>query len=143
MEDSVSFSVLGTPIPKGRPKFGKGCVYTPKRTRDYERHIAIEAKIAMQGQTPLSGPLSVTVTAFFLVPKSWPKGRKAYALHGNIHPTSRTTGDIDNLAKAALDGMNGVAFVDDHQVVILQVIKVYSLKPRLEITVVKNSGGMA
>ena len=33
--------------------------------------------------------------------------------------------DVDNLAKFVLDLMNGTVYTDDHQVVILKVIKVY------------------
>ena len=44
--------------------------------------------------------------------------------------------DIDNLAaKAALDACNGVVWRDDSQVVDMTLMKRYSLKPRIEITV--------
>ena len=43
--------------------------------------------------------------------------------------------DIDNLVKIVLDGLNGVAFMDDKQVIELYAIKRYSIEPRTEIMV--------
>jgi len=43
-----------------------------------------------------------------------------------------TGADVDNLAKALLDALNGIAFNDDSQVVILNIQKRYSDKPRTE-----------
>ena len=41
--------------------------------------------------------------------------------------------DIDNLAKALLDAMSGVIFVDDNQVIELNCKKAYDVNPRIEI----------
>ena len=47
---------------------------------------------------------------------------------GLILPTKKP--DADNIAKAILDALNGLAFYDDAQVVYLQVSKRYSNEPR-------------
>lgn len=45
--------------------------------------------------------------------------------------------DIDNVVKAVLDALNGVAYRDDTQVIELHVRKSYSEKPRVEVCIEK------
>nr|DAQ86101.1 MAG TPA: Endodeoxyribonuclease RusA [Caudoviricetes sp.] len=45
------------------------------------------------------------------------------------------TPDADNIAKAVLDGLNGVVYADDKQIVELKVIKAYAEVPRVEVTI--------
>ena len=41
---------------------------------------------------------------------------------------------LDNIAKAILDSLNGIAYKDDSQIVSMVVSKKYSNRPRVEIT---------
>ena len=50
---------------------------------------------------------------------------------GLIFPTKKP--DTDNIAKAILDALNGLAYYDDAQVVNLEVQKRYSNEPRAEV----------
>ena len=50
---------------------------------------------------------------------------------GLILPTKKP--DADNIAKAILDALNGLAYYDDAQVVHLEVQKRYSNEPRAEV----------
>jgi Holliday junction resolvase RusA-like endonuclease len=59
--------------------------------------------------------------------------KKGRALAQMIRPTVKA--DIDNIAKAILDGMTGVAWDDDKQVVSLRVEKTYSASPRVVVEV--------
>ena len=43
--------------------------------------------------------------------------------------------DIDNYVKAVLDGLNGLLFVDDKQIIELTARKKYSESARTEVTV--------
>ena len=47
-------------------------------------------------------------------------------LSGIIKPTKKP--DIDNIAKIICDGLNGVAYKDDSQIIYLAVIKRYAEK---------------
>lgn len=97
---TLTFHIPGRPVPKGRPRFTRsGRAYTPRRTREYERKIADHALVARntQRQWPTDARYHVLVTAHVL--------------------TERSHGDVDNYAKAALDGCNGVLWLDDRQVV--------------------------
>ena len=51
---------------------------------------------------------------------------------GLINPTKKP--DLDNIAKAILDSLNGIAYKDDSQIVSLLISKKYSDRPRVEIT---------
>ena len=62
------------------------------------------------------------------------RGQKAeLARDQKIRPTGKP--DIDNIIKAVLDGLNGVAFKDDAQVVFISAQKLYSDTPRLVVIV--------
>lgn len=89
-----AFTIPGQPVPKARPRLGKhGNVYTPRETREYERLVGWTAKAS--GMRPIEGPVRVRVWVY------GKKGRK----------------DADNCLKSVLDGLNGVAYRDDSQVV--------------------------
>ena len=109
-------------IPKGRPRFRRvgssSCVYTPKRTRDYEQMIAEEYKSQIGAIFP--GPLKVSIDIGSRMPKSIRK-REA-TLRNGLEAVSRI-GDVDNLAKSILDALNGVAYQDDSMITELSVKK--------------------
>jgi crossover junction endodeoxyribonuclease RusA len=100
---SYTFTIPGRPVPKGRPRLGvrgkKAFVYTPPATVEYEKFVGWVAKAS--GCKPLNGPLSVKLQLF---------------IRGH-------SGDVDNYCKSILDGLNGVAYEDDDQVVELLVRK--------------------
>lgn len=137
---SISFVIPGTPVAKGRPKFstagGFARAYTPAKTANYEGMVSMLASQAMREagiDKPLDGPVSVAVHVFVGVPASYSKKRRTDALNGMIAPTKRP--DLDNIAKAILDGINGVAVVDDSQIVGIIAGKAFSETPRVDVTV--------
>jgi crossover junction endodeoxyribonuclease RusA len=90
----VAFELPIRPAPKGRPRFAKGRTYTDARTVAYENAVGLACRAEMTGP-PVSG--DVEVWAVF----EQRDGRRS---------------DIDNLEKSLLDGMQGVAYVNDRQV---------------------------
>ena len=133
MVSRIFFVVPGEPVPKARPRFtmqgGKARTYTPTSSAAYETTIGLRAHAAMQGREPMNGAVAVHVQAFFPVPQSWSKKRKAAASWHASRP------DLDNVVKSALDGLNRVAFADDGQVASIYATKAYSATPRLEVAV--------
>lgn len=119
----VYFFVPGKVQGKARPRFSSksGTVYTPGKTKSYERQIA-EAYEAQHGSC-FEGPVEVVIEAVFPIPKSWTRAKKAEALAGKLPPGKP---DIDNILKIVLDGLNGIAYEDDKQVVLTQCKKVYA-----------------
>lgn len=128
--ETLLFRVNGIPQGKARPRFTKGGrAYTPAKTRRYEADVEAALKAAaIQGfvKHGKDTPLEACVTAWFPVPASWPKKKRAAALSGALYPTGKP--DADNIAKAVLDAVNGIAFHDDKQIVSLTVRKRYTFR---------------
>lgn len=131
----MRFTVYGTPQGKGRPRFARRGAYihtyTPKETADYEKQIADAFKQTEQDM--FCEPIRVFVKAFYKIPKSTSKVRREMMLKGFIRPVVKP--DIDNVCKAVLDALNGVAYHDDNQVVIIYGKKLYGEEPRIEVTI--------
>ena len=98
------------------------------RLKQWRHAINDEARHHWTGP-PATGP--VVVAAVFTVhrPKSAPKRTRTW-------PTGARSGDLDKLARAVLDALTGVTFVDDSQVINLHVTKDYGDTPGVVITVV-------
>lgn len=133
----MRFTVYGKPIGKGRPRWGNGRMYTPKDTTEYEERVAEACLKAMKEadilQIPADRPVGVFVKAYYPIPKSWSKKKQGRAVMGIETPVVKA--DVDNVLKILLDGMNGTIFEDDKQVIWAYVHKIYSLEPRVEISV--------
>lgn len=122
----VQFTVPGPPVAKGRPRFGKHGTYTPPKTAAYEQLVRA-CYLAQCGGQKLTGALQVSLLALFPIPKSAPKKARAEMLSGGKLPDKKP--DLDNIAKAVLDALNGVAYGDDAQVTDLLARKRYGDPP--------------
>lgn len=100
--ETIRITVPGRPVPKARPRLGiqgrTAYIYTPEKTLEYEKLVGWIAKSL--GCRPVQGPISVALDVF-----------------------TRRKMDVDNVAKSVLDGLNGIAYEDDDQVVELLVRK--------------------
>lgn len=122
------------PTPKGRPRFARYGkkrfvkAYTPKKTQEYEKKIADYFKEQPQSfKFEKDIPVAVNLVFGMPIPKSTPKSHKEAMIEGIIKHTKR--GDVDNLAKAVLDSLNGLAWEDDSQIVRLSITKEYAREP--------------
>lgn len=95
----LRFFVPSNPIPKARPRTGKGHAYTPDRTKDYESLVKQWASIAIaeQGYTMPSKDTSLLLLIHF-------------------YREDKRGADLDNLQKAIWDALNKLAYPDDKQV---------------------------
>lgn len=118
----ITFTVTGHPEPQGsmRAFMRKGARY-PVVTSDNPslkqwRHLV--AYTAQQHATkgPLAGGVYVMLTFSLQRPKSLPKSVREHLKKP----------DIDKLARAVLDALTGILFVDDSEVVRLTVTKQYA-----------------
>lgn len=146
MSDCIEFHVPGKPEGKGRPRAGKSFggharLYTPQKTVAYEGLIALAGQQAMAGRTLLTGPVFVHMEIILPVPSSWSNKRKALALAGQIHPTTKP--DIDNVEKAIFDGINGIVWKDDVQVVEVLKRKAYGEVPGVLVRISPADGEAA
>jgi Holliday junction resolvase RusA-like endonuclease len=145
MTESVLIIIEGEPTGKGRPKAssrgGLVRMYTPEKTRSYEQLVADEARKAMAGREPITGPCLLELVLVFKVPASWSKKKRAAALAGEIYPCVKP--DIDNVAKAICDSLNAIVWVDDVQVVELTARKRYGEHPHVEARITPLQTGSA
>lgn len=136
-----AFTIAGDPVGKERPRISKhGGMYTPKKTRDYEKLVAKSYMAEYRDVEPFDKdvPLDVTIIAYFEIPKSDTKIKKEKKRNGEMLPVIKC--DIDNICKIILDGVQGVAFYDDKQVVDISAIKRYADDPRVEVTINEHEG---
>ncbi|MDR0674078.1 MAG: RusA family crossover junction endodeoxyribonuclease [Zoogloeaceae bacterium] len=133
----IVFTLPGEPVGKGRPRFSTAGkfprAYTPEKTASYESLVKLAAARAMAGKPPVSGAVSVSINAFFSIPKSASRERKARMISKDIRPTKKS--DADNIAKIICDSLNGIVWHDDAQVVSLQVEKIYAETPMVEVNI--------
>lgn len=136
MTFSLTFHVDINPVPKGRPRFSKvgGFMrsYTPKKTSDYETEVRTQAQTVMTRE-PLETPVAVYLYFRLPIPRSHSKKRQEACLTGSERPIKKP--DIDNLAKSVLDGLNGVVWHDDSQIVSLHLTKVYARNPGIDLLI--------
>lgn len=135
---AITFTIPGQPVGKGRPrvstrggKFAR--LYTPEKTANYEGLVAHAAQQAMQGRPLLTGAVYVELDICVQIPASWSGKRQAQAAQGGVAATKKP--DADNVIKAVLDGLNGVMWADDVQVVRLLAHKRYAEVPGVRVVV--------
>jgi Holliday junction resolvase RusA-like endonuclease len=130
----ITFDVAGDPVPQPRARIstrgGFGRAYVPQKhpVHAYRRAIAFEAMKA--GATPGRGRVSVVIDAVFVRP-AYHKTKSGLKVSAPDLPRQ----DVDNIAKAVLDALNGVAWVDDTQVSRLVVEKSYGTEGRTTVRI--------
>ena len=133
----VTFTVPGTPVGKGRPKFARRgkfvTAYTPEATASYENLVKVKAMEAMIGHALFDGPVAVAIVLIVLPPASWSKKKQAAALAQEVYPTTKP--DIDNVVKGIFDACNEIVWNDDKQVVVLSIRKRYGITPLARVAV--------
>jgi Holliday junction resolvase RusA-like endonuclease len=126
--DSVSFTIPGDPRGKGRHRAsiraGRVHTYTDEKTATYENLVKLAGAEAMAGATPFDCPLAVVMVVRVTPPKSTSKRNRAAMLAGDIQPAKKP--DLSNVLKAVEDGLNGVAYRDDCQIVHFVCRKIYA-----------------
>ena len=124
----IIFTVPGTPVGKGRPRFARRgafvTTYTPEKTASYENLVKLKAEEAMVGRELIAGAVAVTILLFITPPASWSNKKMLQALNHEILPTTKP--DIDNVIKGIFDAMNEIVWNDDKQVVDVTVRKRYA-----------------
>lgn len=124
----VAFRVLGTPAPQGSKRAfvvkGRAVITEDsKKTKPWRDSIATAAQDAMTG-LPIDGAVVVTVTFYFVRPKSVKR------------PYPSVAPDIDKLERALLDGLQaGGVLTDDARVVDLIARKRYADIAGADVTV--------
>lgn len=129
------FEVPGKITGKGRPRVNTttAIAYTPTKTKEYEELVKQYFIIKNRGVKPLEGRISVTIKAYFGIPKNASKKQREEMLNNNISPVKKP--DIDNIAKIILDALNKLAFNDDNQIIKLSIEKIYSEEEKVYVKI--------
>ena len=124
------------PQPKERPRAtvvaGRAKIYTPRTTEAYEKRIRTEW-VKAYGDKPEEGPLRARIYFGMPIPKSETKANKALMMVRKLFPAKKP--DLDNLIKAVMDAVNGVAYKDDCQIVTILARKNYSEIPYVKVII--------
>ena len=116
--------IEGDPHPMARPRVVKGHVYYLSRDIEWRELIRWTCLQAMARREPYECALEVRAKFY----------RK-------LNPVSKCYGDIDNLLKGLFDGMNGIVFKDDSQIVKVTAEKYCDKEnPRAEVEVMPLRG---
>lgn len=110
----TAFFVKGRPVPQGSLKFIHGRPIHARATDLAVWRADIARNAELCGYKPITGGVKVTCNFVFHKPKS--------AKDRNL-PWVKP--DLDKLIRAVLDGLTGVAYEDDSQVVLIQANKTY------------------
>lgn len=111
------------PQPWRRPRFRGGRGFKDEATASASAEI--RWLVQMERPVKMEGPLYLRATFYLAKPKSVPKKR--------IFPCTRP--DVDNYVKLVMDALNGTCWIDDAQVVRLEVEKAYGDPERIELEV--------
>lgn len=134
---AVVFTIPFRAQGKGRPRFSRkgGAVrtHTPRATKAFENVVKHYAAQAMKGRAPLTGPIHLSVVAYFVPPASAIRKARADMLAGRRHPEIKP--DFDNFAKAVADALQGIGFGDDKSITWATIGKRYGLADEICITI--------
>ena len=131
----ITLVITGRPAPQPRHRATRGGrMYLPSSApvRAFKR--AVVAAAGERFTKPLDGPVVVEITALFRRPPSHLTARGELRKGAPTHP-GRNLGDVDNLAKGALDALTSIAWNDDSQVVDLRVAKRWANIDRMTIAI--------
>lgn len=129
----IQLTVPGEPMGKARARMTRaGIMYTPKKTVNYETLIRELFIVKYPDFHPLDGPVRMDLSAWLKIPKTSKKKTEAMEA-GEIRPTKKP--DMSNILKAVEDALNTLAYLDDKQIVEIEIEKRYSSRPRIELLI--------
>lgn len=146
VKTDLSFSVSGLPAPSGSRRIvpirrADGSqtyrLVADRRVSDWIAAVRAEAARAMAGQPPWDGPIRVDLEFRFPRPLAHYRGgrRGTDRLRPDAPKLVVKRPDLDKLARAVLDALTGVVWLDDAQVARLSAWKYYDEAPNVFICV--------
>ena len=125
----IMLVIYGDPVPQGRPRFSRnGHTYSPQRSADYRQWVRLNMvnHVRKYMQKPLEKAVLLDITFYLGIPTSWSKKKRMEAAQGQIRPTGKRSGDLDNLVKMIQDAGNGILWADDSIITDLKTRKRYT-----------------
>lgn len=122
--------LYGEPMGKQRPRVTRHHTYTPAKTVNFETALKLQY-MNTNKHKPVDGAVRMEIYAYFKIPKSISNKKRLLMIAHKIRPTKKP--DFDNIAKIVGDALNGIAYLDDKQIVDGKITKWYSDQPRIEV----------
>ena len=135
----IHFKIEGPAVPQGRPRavrMGAGVrMYDQPKSKAYKQMVAAKVRSYMKinGIQTITEPLAVHLNFYFTPPKSYSK-KRIQAIEAKEELFTKHL-DLDNLVKSVTDGMNGIMYVDDSQIVGLTAGKHYGHEDYVDVKV--------
>lgn len=116
-------------VGKGRPRFNTKTytTYTPEKTKAFEEKLKMYFIKKYRKPGASENPFKIKILIEFKPPKSTSK--KMLQKLCDTPYTKKP--DLDNIIKAILDSLNGLAYKDDNQIVSINAEKKYGLADRI------------
>ncbi|ANU28437.1 RusA family crossover junction endodeoxyribonuclease [Planococcus versutus] len=136
--ETISFVIHGEAQAQGRPRAGKSfsgktVLYDPINSRDFKQYVSLVAS-QHRPKELITSPIHLELIFHQPTPKKYhTKPKQALIESGELLPITKP--DLDNLVKGVKDGITKIIWQDDSQVVSMHVQKLYSLLPRVEVTI--------
>ena len=130
-EIEINESITGKARPRMNTYTGKA--YTPTKTKNYEYLVRQIFVYKYPNYKPIEGRVTMTIIAYFEIPKSTSKKKEAEMLCEGISPTKKP--DWDNIGKIISDALNKFAFKDDSQITDVRIFKKYAKTPKVVVQV--------
>lgn len=131
---TILFEIMGEPVAQGRPRAGKTfagktVLYDPAKSRDFKQYVRLVAS-QHAPKTLIEGPIHLSVDIYRQAPKKYQTKPKLELIEkGLLRPTTKP--DCSNYLKGIEDGLNGVMWQDDSQIIQVVVRKFYSMSPKV------------
>ena len=140
----MKFDIPGPPVGKERPrtvigKDGFSHTYTPQKSTNWGAVIQGFAIQAGARKQYTEDPVAVDIVIERAITKSWSKKRKQESLEFGY---ASSKPDVDNVSKAILDALNGIAWKDDTQVAKLSITRFHSERDNTSVEIVLLTHGL-
>lgn len=132
---SICLTIPGSPVGKQRARVTRqGHAFTPAKTVNYEALVKQTFAAKYPDFVPMPGPVSM-ILSIYIMPSKETSRKLTKAGIGGVRPRPIIKPDISNVLKSIEDALNGLAYVDDKQIISVYAEKKYSGRPCVEIIV--------
>ena len=129
---NIWLTIPGPPVGKQRARVCRtGHTFTPAKTVNYEALVKQTFAAKYPDFVPMPGPVRMILSIYIMPSKATQRKIKKNIVR--IYPIIKP--DADNIFKICADALNGMAYVDDKQIISVYAEKKYSQRPCVEIIV--------
>ena len=131
--ETIHIVLYEEPFATPRPRVTKsGRAFSPNASANKDYIVSAIGKI-METMKLISSPAEIRIEAYLEMPSNVPPDEVILFESKVLHPITKP--DYDNIGKCYTDMLTGVVISDDDMFYKAEIVKYYSLLPRVEITI--------